>query len=1432
MTALRHRFFLLILFLTGLGQVARAQPPGRAAFARMSLAEGLTQHSVTALLQDRQGFIWAGTQDGLNRFDGYRFRPFRTGEAGLFNAYIRSLTEDNDGRIWLGSDYGLACYDPRTERFTSYLPRSEKTGGLSDPTINAVAVTGTTLWVGTQRAGLWQLDLKSSGALDPKRARFTKWQAPVGSAALADSAIQQLRPLDGALWLGLKAHGVQRLDLGTGRLQSFAPPAGVTADAWRVWEMALDAGVTSTGGAAPTRGKKVWLATNQGLFRLELATGAITQHLREETNPVWTVAHDHAGNTWVGVAEKGLYCLPAGGGPTRHYRYDPADPASLAVDGVIQVLVDRANSLWVGLDGGGLARYDPQRQALRGFTAANGQAFDPGAAQRGMAEDSLGNLWLADAANNTIHYLNPRTGEARKLTIPVAPGEIALNLGTNVARLDRRGRLWLATLGAGVVRYDPATNHFTKLAPVWAKLGSQEALAATGLDLDARGRVWCGTAAGGVICWDEAANTVRQWRQGPGASDLGTNNILGIRVDPASQQILIGTWGAGLHRLDPATGRVTRYPVDPAAPGALPALTVLDVLTPRPDGSGGAWVGTSTGLFRAATMAGPFKRVPGLAANIIYMLTRDPNDRVWALGERSFASIGSAGAPAHNYEFASANQYSYGGLLASRAGQVVVGTQEGMIGFFPDRLDADATPPPVVITGAEVLNKPVVPGQPLPGTSAAALLAAPSYTTEPLTLRPGQNVLTLAYTALSYPQAARTRYAYRLVGFEENWVDAADKRTATYTNLPAGTYHFEVRAQNAAGVWSTKPATLAVRVLPPWYRTTWAYALWVLLIGGLAWLAARIWLARQQGQLALTLKNAEAARLAELDQVKTRFFTNISHEFRTPLTLILGPLEKWRTETTPTDPARRQREEDAMRRNARRLLELINQLLDVAKLEAGSLRLDAAPHDLAALARPLTYSFASLAETRGITLSFDAPTNLPLVALDPPKFETVLTNLIANALKFTPSGGSVTVAVARTSRDNVALTVRDTGVGIAPDQLPHVFDRFYQADTSTTRGYEGTGIGLALVKELVALHGGTVSVSSREGEGTTFTISLLTAGVDAASASPLTPPLDPNDRHADAGGIHALVGEVKTNVKGVYADVEESTTEFSADALASSPDDGRPLVLLVEDHPDVRAYLHDQFDPAQWRVAEAVDGQAGLEAARQLVPDLVITDLMMPRMDGVELTRLLKTEEATSHIPVVLLTAKATVESRLEGLETGADDYLTKPFQPQELLARARNLVASRQKLREKFSQEVRQVQVREIKLEAAEVRVQSVDERFIQKALRVVEDKLADDTFDVEEFASAMALSRVQLYRKLKALTDQTPTDFIRTLRLRRAAQLLDQQAGNVAEVAYSVGFQNLSYFAKTFKELHGVAPSEWRKPPLQPPLPEEEGAPVDTRA
>ncbi len=722
----------------------------------------------------------------------------------------------------------------------------------------------------------------------------------------------------------------------------------------------------------------------------------------------------------------------------------------------------------------------------------------------------------------------------------------------------------------------------------------------------------------------------------------------------------------------------------------------------------------------------------------------------------------------------------------------------------------------MVVNGDSLIYGGTPPDDNIAGNSAVPELAF------------ANNTLRFEFSATSYDDVSANHFQYQLKGFDKKWSGWTKEAKKDYTALSAGDYTFRVRAKNIYGQLSSEDA-FNFTILPPWHLSWWAYLLYGIL--GVAFIALVVkyrvrHLERKTRELEAIVSERtvkirkQAEKLQELDQLKSQFFANISHEFRTPLTLILGPLEDVLAkipDATTRDELR------IMERNANRLMGLINQLLDLSRLESGKMELKASRGDLLAFLKGIVMSFASLAHRKNIDLQFDSVENqeglLANAYFDPDKMEKVFANLLSNAFKFTPDGGKISVQLSVNSdqsrdkkliTDNCLLiTIKDSGIGIPANRLPHIFDRFYQVDSSATRAYEGSGIGLALTKELIALHHGEIKAESKEGKGTVFTIRLPLGN------SHLDSDQIANDSNAELGMRNAELEESsQIDIPHSTFDIPNSLKEQSEIPeevdlnrksefrIPNSEFQNSEIILIVDDYPDVRRYIRRTLEK-DFQIIEAEDGKAGVAAAVENIPDLIISDVMMPEMDGYQLCETLKTNEKTSHVPVILLTARAGEEDKLAGLETGADDYLTKPFNSKELRTRVNNLIELRRNLRERYRKEGI--------LQPKEIAVTSVEEQFLQKLVAIVEENLAEEDFNVEKLSSDLAMSRRQLLRKIRALTGQTPTDFVRSFRLKRAKQMMEKGAGTISEIAYAVGFNNLAYFSRSFRKEYGKPPSEF---------------------
>ena len=1106
----------------------------------------------------------------------------------------------------------------------------------------------------------------------------------------------------------------------------------------------------------------LWAAgPTTGLMRFDTRTETFTAYRHDPKDPhslsgdyAVSLLADRSGTMWVGTQESGLNAFNPKSVDFVHLRHDPDDAQSLAPGAVTGLYEDRAGTLWAvirAVQVSYLTRFDAGGRVTR-YRHLPG---DPNSLQAGalfaIAEDTSGNLWVAsvdsegglsriDAASGRVsrfHRERTPENENRNATLTLLPTRADPDV------------LWVGSIG-GLDRFDTRTGTFTSVP---MRLGGTTELEreppVLALHEDASGTLWAAALTFGLVRIRDGQAEIASAYDARDTTSISSNIFLDILERAGEPGILwLATGGGGLDRYDTRTGRTTHH----RSEDGLPENHVYGILE---DEAGTLWMSTNGGIVSFDPEAETF-RTYGL------------EDGLMAL------------------------EYNQGAFAKGAGGVLYFGSLEGITAFVPERLHINAVPPQVVLTGLRLSNEPVAVG---PGSPLTQRLSE----TEQVTLAYDQNEVAFDYVGLHFANPAKNRYAYRLDGFDRDWIDAGAQRTATYTNLPPGRYTFRVKAANSDGVWNEEGASVGLFITPPWWRTWWAYALYGVLFCAGVFAVDRVQRRRllgverrraamREAELRAELAEEHTHHLEVLDEAKSRFFANISHEFRTPLTLLLGPLQDALGEDAP--PERLMRQVPLMHRNAGRLLRLVGQVLDLAKLEAGSMPLHLRPVELVAFVRDLVLAFAPQAEREGLTVLFDTEEEALRVSVDPDKLEKIVTNLLSNAIKFTMRGGKVRVGLrAIDDRAGFVLTVSDTGRGIPDDEREHVFDRFYQVDSTTTREHEGTGLGLALVKELVELHRGTIAVESERGFGTTFTVRLPVAprGAEPAGVAP------PDDSEASDGFSSAVALEVASLA--------------AAAPLVADPSEGMPAgeaegtVLVVDDNADVRAFVRSHL-AAHYRVLEAADGEGGLAMIRQHRPDLVVSDVMMPKLDGYALCRAVRADDALRHIPVILLTAKAEEADRIYGLEGGADDYLTKPFSTRELEVRVANLLLSRAHLRSTYSGMLRVPQT--------EVVIPPGEAAFMTQVLEVLNGHLGDSTFSTDRLADEVSLSRRQVERRVKTLTRQTPAELMRQIRLERAAQILEARPGSIAEVAYAVGFKSPSHFSVAFGKAYGHTPSE----------------------
>jgi signal transduction histidine kinase/DNA-binding response OmpR family regulator/ligand-binding sensor domain-containing protein len=1401
-----------------------------------STEDGLSSNHVNCITKDSRGFIWVGTDNGLNRFDGYTFITLRLPSGALHPlSALKVLTvmEDSDSILWIGTSDGLFRYDP-----VNPLSDIRQYRYLEKPETHTYRFFQPVWEICEDKNGLfWLICMDPDEGVPGDIRTFDRVTEtfrciyPDSSFTLEEDdtvmrsiATQIYSDSRGDLWIGALT-GLYRYDFETGSFERFIPFQESTKPyiSWiiRIYEdrfgnfwtsgiyglSLFDRENHTFGKHLPLEVKQtwregfhsvvyafgedssghLWLRVNQSLMRLmhqqegfpdpESIERYETDFTVVEINPEFSFYLESPWLVWLGVPDRGL-CLVT----VRRNVFRTIRPTSLNVSGVNDrdmvhsLYIGKDDRLWISNDGAEtVANYDISNDRLNLYRIFPGESVDD------METDQNGDLWFASRYGNIARATvagkgdisftsyhpdlkNPAAMTPRHEIYAQRKGEASTHMWEHLFYKERDGTLWFNS-GRGIHdRHDPETGGFIHLDHRNADYINND----TCPEPEVAGEIWFPSSEGLLrllppFTKSDAHTLI------PGATIL-------YRNVPGDENSLSSDWVRAIY--------YSRY----YEPGTMWIATIrggLNRMVTTPiDSSGRQEV-----HFRHYTTA------DGLCDNNVLGIIEDLRGYLWLSTMNGLSRFDPRTEQFHSFyrkDGLPTNNFGWADPAINSSGELFFPTETGVLWFHPDSIRINSDLPPVYITGFRIYNEPVYPGDKSP-------LKKEITETQSVELTYKQNFLSFEFAALNFENPERNHYKYLLEGFERDWTYSESRRYVEYRNLKPGNYTFRVQGSNNSGVWNEEGASLGIIIRNPPWQTWWAYVIYFLILSGLLLWYRRFLTNRERLKAAVEVERAEKEQITAIDAFRSRFFTNISHEFRTPLTLVAGPLEdslKTDGETVPLGKNVLQ----SMLRNTRRLQRLINQLLDISRLEAGSMKLQVGAGPLPEFVRSIAGSFASLAEARSIDFTITAEGMDGECWYEADKIEKILSNLLSNAFKFTPDGGSITVQLKADvpqgpgDKRRAVLKVSDTGLGIARDHLARIFDRFYQVDSSDVRDREGTGIGLALTRELVHLMHGEITVESEPGRGTSFTVkfpvdrdSFNEEEMAVAGSSPGEP-----DQRIPAEVVPEAIEGVK----------DEAETEMQQTGMKAK--DEREVIVVVEDNADLRHYIRCLLAD-NYTVEEAADGGAGLEKAIEIIPDLVISDIMMPVTDGMEMCKRLKAHHATSHIPVIMLTARADRESMIEGIDAAADDYIVKPFDSELMKARVRNLITQRRELRRSFE--------KQFLLEADQQETASPLFQMLREITKVFDKHLSEPDFNVEMLGKELNMSRSQLFRKVNAITGNTPMELLRMVRMKHAARLLRSGTMNISQVTYAIGLQNTSHFASAFRKYFGVSPSDYGK-------------------
>ncbi|SFD55147.1 Signal transduction histidine kinase [Chitinophaga sp. CF118] len=1323
-------------------------------FTRIDITQGLSANQVNAILKDRLGFMWFGTMSGLNRYDGYTFKVFRQDirdTATLSDNFITRLAEGPDGLIWVTHRNGQNVYNPSTGKFQRHPRNIMKKWGIPGDSISNIM---------TDRQGNSWFIIPDSGLFCyvPSAKHATPFTHNADPNSPQTNAVAcMVQDSSGNYWL-LHTNGVlERVDEKHRKVTYRTHmPEQPGSRSLQNYEMIAD----SDG--------DLWIYSNsdvQGIYCFNLNRGFThydqnSSPLRLDNNIVRGVVQDNQGLIWIGTDHGGMNVINKRLPAMQYLVNDNENAKSLSQNSINALYRDNSGIIWIGTYKRGLCYYHEnivkfplyQHQVFTG----TGLPYDD---VNRFAEDAKGNLWIGTNGGGLIYFDRTRNTYKQYLHDTHNPNSPSSNVIVSLW-IDHTGKLWIGSYFGGLdcfdgqrfihYRHDPDNPASLSDNNVWE------------IFEDSRQQLWIGTLTGGLNLLDRNTNEFRHFLKGMPNSIRSA--YVSALLEDKQHNLWIGT-SDGIDIRD-SSGHFTHYDND--------RISNRNVICLFQDSRGLIWIGTREGLnlfdpytkkFRV------FRKEDGLPDNIVLNILEDKDHTLWMSTANGLSnlSISEKQYQFKNYDESDGLQgreFNENAALKTSHGELIFGGGNGFNLFYPHTIAVNHNVPPVVLTDFQIFNKSMEPGEAINGRT---LLSQSISNTKEITLKYRENVFSISFAALNYFHPEKNQYMYMLEGFNNEWLTTDGKqRMATYTNLDPGDYIFRVKASNNDGIWTKQPLELHIKILPPFWRTPLAFVLYFLSILGALWLARRLILERERLRSRIEQERQEAQRMHELDSLKIRFFTNISHEFRTPLSLIITPLEKIIKKDLESGL---QQQLVLVQRNARRLLNLVNQLLDFRKMEAQEIKLYPTQGDIVTFIKELTASFSDLSEKKQIHLDFHSNVSTLSMLYDPDKIEKIIFNLLSNAFKFTPEHGNISVDLQLQNPELLAIMVKDNGIGIPLEQQERIFERFFQHDIPGSLVNQGSGIGLSITHEFVKLHGGNISVDSAPEMGSCFTI--------------LLPIISPEDQPLVTDPVR--------------------TTIMTAKPAAIRPEytGKKPVILLIEDSEDFRFYLKDNLG-LHYHIIDASNGLAGWNILQHTIPNLVVSDVNMPEMDGLELCRRIRQQPRIAHLPVILLTARAAEEDQLEALDNGATDYITKPFNFEMLLSRIRNIISQQVSLKNTFKQH--------IDAHPKEIAISSQDEQFIENALRIVEKNISNPDFSVEELSRELHMSRVSAYKKLIQLTGKPPIEFIRSIRLKRAAQLLEKSQMTVAEVAYEVGFNNPKYFTKYFKLEYNLLPSAYR--------------------
>jgi ligand-binding sensor domain-containing protein/signal transduction histidine kinase/DNA-binding response OmpR family regulator len=1326
-------------------------------FLNISREQGLSNSTVFSIFQDSYGFMWFGTGDGLNRYDGSEMQIFRNdakSPESISDNYIKCIFEDRQRNLWVGTLNGLNLLDRKSGKFKRFFLKKSRTdkGGTD---VNCILEDArNNLWIGTQENGI----------------------------ALFDKSTSNLRPINPTI--------------------------------------PNDKANTHINYLYQDRKQNIWIASNQGL----LQANESMRHLKQVMLPgkdIRSIAEDAAGNIWIASEGNGVYRYAVKAKTLSNFKNQEGLNSSLGSNLIRTLLIDKQNNVWIGTINGGLNLFDAKKNNFQRYiyeraisalyqdsqgniwigTHRNGiYLYAPKAVKFNLVqkqqhphilenndvktffEDKQGNVWIGTDGGGIAEY-NPKTRKVRKFkSSPSNPNSLGSNFILDITG-DNNSNLWISSWGGGISYFDRQTERFTRIVNNPKDNTSLSSNYVQKILPDDKGNFWVGTYFGGLSYLNTSTRTFTRYHSDRSKKTaIWGNNIVAICEDSQKGNLWIGTDDAGLNYFDKEKHHFRHYFVN--------IERSLDIRIIFKDQKGRIWVGEK-GLFlynRSKDRFEPYIKSNILSSCFIKGILEDERGLFWISTLDGLVRLNPETGATKRYNTSDGLQsleFEANAAMKTSSGEMFFGGINGYNHFYPDRILTNRFVPPIYFTNLTIFNKKASPND-----DSGALTEDLPFAKE-INLNHKQSSFSVSYAALNYTSSNNNQYAYKLEGFDADWTYVGNITKASYTNLDPGSYTLKLKAANNDGIWNTKAISLSINIIPSFWQRLWFKLLvGFLIIGAILYV---LYLQRE-----LELEKLEERKKDEIHQMQLDLFTNISHEFKTPLALIMGRIERIITEKPDKHLIPHLR---SLSKNSTHLLNLITELMDFRKVESGSLRLNVSEGNLSTFLNELTEEFSILAQEKSIQLKIKNEIEAKSCWFDKLVMERIISNLIHNSLKYTSPGGEILVEIIEgkpavpafknelqinsnyKAQRLIGIRILDSGIGISEESLKVIFNRYYRI----TDTHLGSGVGLAFVKSLTLLHKGEIYVSSEKHKGTEIVVIIPCAEVDYAENEKRT-------KQATAAGIQ---------LESINVPLAILTDETPQDETGSeNKPKSKKLILLVEDNLEMRTLLKEFLEP-HFNISEAANGADAYQKVSEEYPDLIISDLMMEKMDGNELCKKIREDASSSHIPFIMLTAQNSISSQITGLKTGADFYLSKPVSFQLLLVTINNIFAQRQKLREHYIKG-HQSEIKELVHNARE-------KEFMDSVLAIIEHNMGTPEFDADYLCREIAMSKTNLYHKLKSITGQSIGEFMRTVRLNKAKEIMASEDVLVNEVMFRVGIQTQSYFTRIFKAEFGITPSQF---------------------